>query len=258
MSPKNKLLTIALAVILTSLLIAGCASAPPANSPSVETTQTGGPSQSATEESTLPPIPTMASVQIPTSMVLIEHPEQASTTAAEPASGATQPPPTAAPQAGCTAPAGLTPEETEGPYFKAGSPETTTLYQTGLPGTKLVLTGYVLTPDCQPVAKALVDFWQADGNGQYDNNGYTLRGHQYTDAAGRYQLVTVVPGLYPGRTEHIHVKVQAPNGPVLTTQLFHPDVASNQSDSIFNEKLVMSVQETAGGVQAQFTFIVAP
>ena len=43
--------------------------------------------------------------------------------------------------------------------------------------------------------------------------------------SGRYTLFTVVPGLYPGRTRHIHVKVQAPGEPVLTTQLFFPGVA---------------------------------
>ena len=110
----------------------------------------------------------------------------------------------------CTSPAALSPALTEGPYFKANSPERTSLLEPGMTGTKLMLTGYVLTTDCQPVANALVDFWQADAEGQYDNSGYTLRGHQFTDANGRYQLETVVPGLYPGRTEHIHVKVQAP------------------------------------------------
>ncbi len=42
---------------------------------------------------------------------------------------------------------------------------------------------------------------------------------------GRYTLETIVPGEYPGRTQHIHVKVQAPNGPILTTQIYFPGVA---------------------------------
>ncbi|MGB8646795.1 MAG: hypothetical protein WCF84_16260 [Anaerolineae bacterium] len=142
----------------------------------------------------------------------------------------------------CTSPASLTPAETEGPYFKAGSPERASLFTSGMTGTKLVLTGYVVTADCKPVANALLDFWQADASGNYDNSGYTLRGHQYTDASGRYQLTTVVPGLYPGRTEHIHVKVQAPGGPILTTQLYFPGVALNSSDGIFDPKMVMNVQ----------------
>src|SRR5439155_751695 len=85
-------------------------------------------------------------------------------------------------------------------------------------------------------AGGLLGFWQADASGNYDNRGYTLRGHQFADDAGQYHLETVVPGLYPGRTRHIHVKVQAPNGPVLTTQLYFAGEARNASDSIFNSK----------------------
>lgn len=150
----------------------------------------------------------------------------------------------------------LTPSVTEGPYFKANSPERASLLSPGISGTRLVLTGHVLTADCKPVAHALLDFWQANAKGEYDNTGYTLRGHQYTDAAGRYQLETVVPGLYPGRTEHIHVKVQAPGGPVLTTQLFFPGVASNQRDGIFDQKLLMTVQDTGDVKAATFNFVV--
>lgn len=167
--------------------------------------------------------------------------------------------PTAQPTAAtiaCTSPAALTPSLTEGPYFKAGSPERTSLVTPSMAGTQLVLTGYVLTSDCTPVAHALLDFWQADANGHYDNSGYTLRGHQFTDASGRYTLTTIVPGLYPGRTEHIHAKVQAPNGPVLTSQLFFPGVAQNQQDGIFNPALVLKVRETADGLAATFNFVV--
>lgn len=73
------------------------------------------------------------------------------------------------------------------------------------------------------MAHALLDFRQANTQGQYENTGYTLHGHQYTDASGRYQLETIVPGLYPGRTLHIFIKVQALNRPILTTQVFFPN-----------------------------------
>ena len=145
---------------------------------------------------------------------------------------------------------------TEGPYFTAGSPERASLLTPGMAGTKLVLTGYVLTTDCKPIAHALLDFWQANAKGEYDNAGYTLRGHLFTDASGRYQLTTIVPGLYPGRTEHIHVKVQAPNGPVLTSQLFFPGVAQNQSDGIFDTKLLINVQVTGDGLAGTYNFVV--
>lgn len=153
--------------------------------------------------------------------------------------------------------ANLTPELTEGPYFTANSPERASLLEDGMAGTKLIVTGYVYDTNCQPVANALLDFWQADANGVYDNSGYTLRGHQFTDANGFYTLTTVVPGLYPGRTEHIHFKVQAPNGKVITSQLFFPGVAQNDSDGIFNASLVLPIQETSTGIQAQFNFVVA-
>jgi hypothetical protein len=159
----------------------------------------------------------------------------------------------------CTSPADLTPALTEGPYYKANSPERASLVEAETPGTHLTLTGYVLTTDCQPVAGALLDFWQADASGQYDNSGYNLRGHQFTDENGRYQLVTVVPGEYPGRTEHIHFKVQAPNGPVLTSQLFFPNVTNNESDRIFDPALVIAVTQVVGrGLQATFNFIITP
>jgi protocatechuate 3,4-dioxygenase beta subunit len=152
----------------------------------------------------------------------------------------------------------LTLAETEGPYYKTNSPEATNLVQDGMQGTLTTITGQVLDQNGQPVANALLDFWQANASGAYDNSGYTLRGHQYTDANGYYTLTTIQPGLYPGRTEHIHVKVQAPDGPVLTTQLFFPGVAQNSRDSIYDPSLLLSVTSNADGTQnATFNFVVA-
>ena len=150
----------------------------------------------------------------------------------------------------------VTPELTEGPYFTANSPERASLLEDGTVGTKLVITGYVYTTDCQPVANALLDFWQADANGVYDNSSYNFRGHQFSDANGYYQLTTVVPGIYTGRTEHIHVKIQAPNGKLITSQLFFPDVAENDTDRIFDQGLLLAIQESSDGQRAQFNFVV--
>jgi protocatechuate 3,4-dioxygenase beta subunit len=100
-----------------------------------------------------------------------------------------------------------------------------------------------------------VDFWQTDANGAYDNAGYRMRGHQFTDEAGRYTLETVIPGLYPGRTRHIHVKVQAPNQPALTTQLYFPDEARNASDGIFRPALLLAMEDAEDGKRATFDFV---
>ncbi len=161
------------------------------------------------------------------------------------------------PSVDCTA-LTVTPAQTEGPYYTPNTPQRSSLLEDGVQGTRLLVTGYVVDSECTPIAGALLDFWQADGSGQYDNHGYTLRGHQYTDEQGRYALETVVPGLYPGRTSHIHVKVQAPGGPVLTTQLYFPDEPRNARDAIFSPSLLLQdvQQQGDGNLTATFIFVV--
>ena len=132
-----------------------------------------------------------------------------------------------------------TPALTEGPYFTPNSPKRKSILPASAVGTRLTLTGRVLTTAGRPITNALIDVWQADARGAYDNSGYRFRGHQFTNVKGQYALFTVVPGLYPGRTKHIHVKVQAPHEPVLTTQLFFPGVAANRSDGIFTSECLV-------------------
>lgn len=186
----------------------------------------------------------------------------AQATATSPAAGPTALAPSVTPpdQARARTPAcgdddDVTPEQTEGPYFTPDSPERASLLESGMPGERLAISGLVLSTACAPIANALLDFWQADSEGIYDNEGYTLRGHQFTDANGRFSLQTVVPGLYPGRTRHVHVKVQAPDQPVLTTQLYFPGEPGNQTDGIFSAELLMDVQDAPDGKQALFDFV---
>ena len=153
----------------------------------------------------------------------------------------------------------LTLAQTEGPYFTPESPERTSLREEGMTGTPLRVTGYVYSSGCDPAPNALLDFWHCDDAGVYDNEGYRLRGHQFTDDDGRFTLETIVPGVYPGRTRHIHVKVQAAGGPVLTTQLYFPDEPGNEGDGIFDPLLVMDIEpasEDNDEVTGFFTFIV--
>ncbi|AXE24011.1 dioxygenase [Streptomyces globosus] len=145
--------------------------------------------------------------------------------------------------------------QTEGPYFKPNSPQRTSLVLPGTPGVPLTVSGFVFGRSCLPVAGALLDFWQADVNGAYDNAGYGFRGHQFTDARGAFTLRTVVPGLYPGRTRHIHVKAQAPGGRVLTTQLYFPGEPRNATDAIFDARLLMNVRQSGPGREGTFDFV---
>ena len=149
-----------------------------------------------------------------------------------------------------------TPSETEGPFFKPRSPLRASLIEPGMKGTPLIVRGRVFSRSCRPLAGALLDFWHADDDGEYDNVGFRLRGHQFTNANGEYQLETIVPGLYEPRTRHIHVKVQAPHGRVLTSQLYFPGEPRNASDGIFNSDLLVTVQSTGTPMQVTFNFVV--
>ena len=166
-----------------------------------------------------------------------------------------RPEPAAAPTPSC---GDATEAQTEGPFWTPDSPRRRSLVEPGLRGTRLALAGVVMDTRCRPVAGAVLDFWQADDAGAYDNEGFTLRGHQRSDARGRYRLETIVPGLYSGRTRHIHVKVGRGGSEVLTTQLYFPDVESNASDAIFDEDLVVrGWSERSGARHARFDFVLA-
>ena len=145
--------------------------------------------------------------------------------------------------------------QTEGPYFKPSSPERADLAEPNTRGRLVELSGLVLTRSCRPVARALLDLWHADERGDYDNSGFRYRGHLFTDADGRYRFRTIMPALYPGRTRHYHVKVQAPQQGVLTTQLYFPNEPTNRRDGLFRRELLMRVAEAGGGLSARFDFV---
>ncbi len=256
---RRKFIRVA-AIVTPALALAACgeqttspavSGLQPTSAPTTATTVTSAATSNATQ--------TVASTTIQTS--------PATTTAAAPQTNAvatTSKAVTAAvaqvlpatPQ--CTSKSSQTQAIEEGPYFKPSSPQRTSLIEAGITGTKLIVTGYVLSTDCQPIKNALLDFWQADTNGQYDNTGFKLLGHQYTNENGLFYLETVVPGLYPGRTRHIHVKVQAPNQAILTTQLYFPGEARNQTDRIFNQALLLQMQDgVAVGKQGDYNFVLS-
>jgi protocatechuate 3,4-dioxygenase beta subunit len=145
--------------------------------------------------------------------------------------------------------------QTEGPYFKRSSPQRADLLEADAKGPLVEINGQVLTRSCRPVERALVDLWHADDRGEYDNAGFRYRGHLFTDGEGRYRFRTILPALYPGRTRHYHIKVQAPERPVLTTQLYFPDEPANRHDGLFRRDLEMRITEAVDGLAARFDFV---
>lgn len=151
----------------------------------------------------------------------------------------------------------VTPDITEGPYYKENSPERINLQEDGTPGEKFTLTGYVFDKNCKPLIHAWIDFWQADVNGLYDDVGFKLRGHQFTDSQGMYRLETIIPGQYTTRTPHIHAKVQAnPVSPFAMTQLYFPAETRNREDPIFSEATIIKINNSGAGKMGTYNFVV--
>ena len=146
-----------------------------------------------------------------------------------------------------------TPAQTEGPYYTRDTPPKRS-FRADARGEPILLEGAVLTTGCRPVAGAWLDFWHADAAGEYDNAGFRLRGHLFADAEGRYRLETFLPGIYPGRARHIHVKVAGPDrSRILTTQVNFPDDPGNARDGLYRPELLA---RRAGGA-LRFDFVIA-
>lgn len=152
----------------------------------------------------------------------------------------------------------LTPAQQEGPFFSPGSPQRSSLIDEGMPGVPVLIFGRVFDQDCNPIPEAKLDFWLADVDGEYDNDGYTLRGHVFTNQDGYYQIESIEPTSYTGRPPHIHVKVYAPDGEeLLTTQMYFAG-SQDSAEVINNPVLFVTYLETSenGRLQVLFNFAV--
>jgi protocatechuate 3,4-dioxygenase beta subunit len=134
------------------------------------------------------------------------------------------------------------PEMVEGPYFVDERLNRSDIRVEPSDGSKVAGTAFALRIGvaqltdgrCRPLSGATVDIWQCDVAGLYSgiagegtSGKQFLRGYQVTNAAGKAQFVTVLPGWYTRRTVHIHIKIQTigtdGNAYEFTSQLFLPD-----------------------------------
>lgn len=133
--------------------------------------------------------------------------------------------------------------QTCGPCW-AASPERMDI-TSGVTGLPMRLSFRVLWEGtCEPVEGAVVDVWYANIEGAYSdetmspicNNGMDvadedfLRGHLPTDAEGKVHFDAIYPGWYPGRSPHIHVRVDVDGMGHHVTQFYFDDALS---DSIY-------------------------
>jgi protocatechuate 3,4-dioxygenase beta subunit len=149
-----------------------------------------------------------------------------------------------------------TPREIEGPYFRLGAPQRSNLLE---PGDKpeLVLTGRVLNEKGKPIPNAVVNLWSSDAIGNYDMLGYKYHGYQVTDAAGRYEFTTIVPGCYfPRDAKHLHVKLQGVSSPI-TTQLYVEGEPGNEEDPYYSPDLLVRCSTDENGTKrGSFDFVI--
>jgi protocatechuate 3,4-dioxygenase beta subunit len=136
------------------------------------------------------------------------------------------------PDGACT----LFPEAVEGPFYFDPKLVRQDITE-GRSGAAMDLVLQVIEAGpCKPITNARVDVWHTDARGVYSGydrqgdqgnqstEGKTfLRGTQITDANGRVTFQTIVPGWYPGRTPHVHVKVFLDEKTAATGQVYFPD-----------------------------------
>lgn len=123
-----------------------------------------------------------------------------------------------------------------GPFYRANAPIRSNLQIAGEPGTPLIYKGTIYDLDCNPLPNALIEVWQADDNGVYDNSSpdFKYRGALYSDAMGKYEFTSIHAGRYLNgaqyRPSHIHFRVTAPGIAELITQLYFVGDPYNASD----------------------------
>ena len=165
-----------------------------------------------------------------------------------------------------------TEDNIEGPYYRAAAPFRSDL-RTGVDkGILLTLRGRVYGVGCAvPLTDAVVDVWQADSDGHYDNDGslmvpasdFRLRGRTKVDAKGYFEVKTIIPGRYLNgaqyRPAHIHVKVSSAGHRLLTTQLYFEGDPFNDKDSFIKKPLIMKLEDIGPGEKrAWYDFVLPP
>jgi protocatechuate 3,4-dioxygenase, alpha subunit len=135
---------------------------------------------------------------------------------------------------------GLTPSQTVGPFLHLvlAWPDGPFVVPEGTAGGRWI-TGRVIDGAGAPVVDALVETWQADGEGRYDSAGFRGFGRCPTDAEGRWGVYTVKPGPVPApgggrQAPHVAVSVFARGllDRVVTRIYFDDEADANGADAV--------------------------
>lgn len=181
---------------------------------------------------------------------------------------------------------GATESTVLGPFYRENARELPAGASISLDGRgePAVVSGRVLSTDGTPLLGAVLDVWEGNDNGLYEQQDpgqpdMNLRGRFRTDAEGRFKVVAIKPvsypvpddgpvgqmlralGRHPYRPAHIHFIVSAEGHLPLTTHLFAKGDPYLETDVVFGKKdsLIVdfarhdsSEEAAAHGVQAPF------
>ena len=181
--------------------------------------------------------------------------------------------------------AGATESTVTGPFFVQGAPEIPlggTIAGPNTPGEPALVSGSVKTSAGKPIAGAVLDVWQASGEGFYDvqqAGGTNLRGKVKADENGKFWFRTVLPvsypvptdgpvgrmlkatGRHPMRPGHLHFMIHAPGYKQLITHLFTAGDKYLDSDAVFGVKksLVVKYRKAKSGEwTVGYDFVLVP
>lgn len=172
-----------------------------------------------------------------------------------------------------------------GPFFVEGAPELpmgADIARPGTPGDPCTMRGTVKDTRGKPVADAMIDVWEAAGDGFYDvqkPEGTNLRARFRTGPDGKFRFRCVRPvsypvptdgpvgkmlaatGRHPMRPGHLHFKFTAPGCATLVTHLFAKGDKYLDSDAVFGVKnsLVVNFKKAKSGeYEASYDFVLLP
>ena len=97
-----------------------------------------------------------------------------------------------------------TAEMTLGPFFPREFAKDANDLVRGSSGEGIEITGVVTELDGKPLDNVILEIWQADAAGRFDNPGFSGWGRAATDAQGIYRFRTLRPGAAQGRAPHVN------------------------------------------------------
>lgn len=146
-----------------------------------------------------------------------------------------------------------------GPFYKPNAPLRENIIPEGASGEPLIVKGKVYG-DCETVLEdALVEIWNADSEGEYDevkSATFNFRGSNKTNVDGDYKFKTIVPGKYLNgsiyRPSHIHFKITATGYRDLVSQIYFKDDPHISTDRWASdpkaENRILSFQKDSEGI----------